>query len=283
MVKYIILILLFTINILWSENIKGLYDEFFKPGAESKGFVNSLIASDDGFITIFYNPANIGLMQNKIEFYFSQENHFLINEISHLTTGLIFNYYNLPALYAGLSWRKLNFVEAVGYEDNENILMATTGIKIHSLCFGVNWKYFYSSLNSIFIQSISRGYGIDTGINYSFKRIIFGVSILNLYANLNSDEKKIKYKSHFGIGAKYFFLKNLFIYATIYKSPVKYIFSTAFNYKLKYISFSTGISSKKEIGLGIYLLINKFFIKYGYSLQPDENINKNSISFLFQM
>jgi len=284
MVK-IILTLLILIENTYAGVYKSLYDEFLKPGAKSKGYSYALTASEMGLVSIFYNPANITFNNNRIGFYFSKENYYLINDISHLTAGISFKLYNEPTIYSAFSWRKFDFFDVVAYDDNENILMWTIGLKREYISIGINCKYFFSHLNSPEIQSDSDGYGFDVGFSFKFNRFLIGVSSFNLFAQMKYNDNYIeKLTPYYNLGINYNISKNLSLYLNGNRLFEENNINFAVGCKLtKSFSFSIGTSTKKIIGSGIYLTINKFSLNYGFLYSINESTDKSSISFSFDL
>ncbi|MBU1077649.1 MAG: hypothetical protein KKH98_10175 [Spirochaetes bacterium] len=282
MVKILIIILLLFQN-LCAENVRGLYDEFLKPGAESKGYMEALTASDLGLISVFYNPANIALSANEIDFYFSKENYYLIKDISHMTAGVGSKILEDPVIYAALSWRKFDYFDLLAYDDNENIITFSLGFKKSFLLLGANLKYYHSYLDSSDFHFVASGLGVDAGLSLRFKRFLFSISALNLTAELKyNDEKTVPLKGQYRTGINYEPYKNLLLYLDGSMMGGKNRLNFAADYKLlRALHFSAGVSSEQEAGAGIYFSLNKFIVKYGFSYSLSDSFNRNAITFTF--
>ncbi len=284
MVRIIIFILFFCLEGLNADNVRSLYDEFYKPGADAKGYVDSLTVSYIGVSSIFYNPANIAMMTSKIDILFSKENYYLVSEISHTTSGIIWHTFYNPDIFLGVSWRKLDFINFLAYDDNENIGMLTAGIHIQNIFIGVNNKIFVSNIESPDFSDKIYGYGLDAGCNYKIHKITVGISIMNLFNFLKySDEYNDKLGAHYSIGVNYILSDVSNIYLSFNNLYSEYTVNTAVDYKISNLKFSLGISSNLEIGSGIYFNIKGFSIKYGYAYFILENENKSSISFNYKI
>ncbi|MBN1897952.1 MAG: hypothetical protein JW827_04175 [Spirochaetes bacterium] len=282
MVKYIFLILLFASNLL-ADNTRSLYHEFLKPGAESRGYAYALTASDLGFISIFYNPANIVSSRNNVNIYFSKENFDYIEDISHLTVGVSFRMLEEPLVYSALSWRQFDLFDLVAYDDNENIVMYTVGTRIKFIDVGINAKYFISKLNSPDLKTDSSGFGFDAGISMTWESLLVSFSAQNIMARIDySDDYQDRLDIILNAGLRYRLFMDLALYFDAQKLGQDNMINAALAYDLSQtLQFSLGANSRQQIGAGIYFTISSFSIKYGFLYSSDESFQNNSLSFCF--
>ncbi|MDD5066725.1 MAG: hypothetical protein PHF84_06720 [bacterium] len=282
MVRRIIIFLLLA-GTAAASNMNSLYDEFLKPGAESKGYANALTASELGLISIFYNPANLALNEHKLDLYFCRENYYLINDISHLSVAAGARLWDDPVIYSALSWRKLDYFDLVAYDDNENIMMFSTGIRKSSFLFGFNFKYLISVIDSEAVRADYTGWGLDTGFSFLWKSWLASISSFNTTGRVRyPDGFKQDLTRSYQAGISFKGLKDIILYTGWNSILDQDIISLAGSYQLtENFCFSLSGSSRQEAGAGIYFSIRGFFLKYGYLYSLKDLLSHNSFTLSY--
>ncbi len=277
----ILIIFLICLNInLKADYITSIYNEFYRPGVESTATGGEAIFSDSGFTTIFYNPSHLSFVNKKFGFYFSRENFSLMEDISHITVGLFSRVINKPLFYTAISWRRINYLPASGYNDNENIFMLSLSVKYKNFYYGINNKLLLSYIDYPTVNSTPSGTAFDTGFSFIISRFLAGFSILNFYSILKYEDN---YKQHFPAVYKlfieYHFNKIRILLGFEKRRIIK--LGGGIKYKLKNFETYMGFNSSLMAGFGFGISIKNLKIKYGLSRKINENLMRSSFSLLF--
>lgn len=265
MVKKIIFFVLLASR-LGASTMTGLYDEFLKPGAESKGHAYALTASREGLLPLFYNPANLAFLKDSFHFYFSRENFSLVNDITHLCFSAGGRLSDSPPVAAALSWRKLDYFDAVAYDDNENILQATVAWKSSFLRLGASGKYYISQIRSPVLRVDHTGVGLDAGFSVEAGHFLFSFAALNLVARMKyPDGYAEDLESQVNCGLSFTGFENAVLYADASRLFDDNLLGLAASYALAgNIGFFAGVNSDRGVGAGLSFTVRGFSLKYGY-------------------
>ncbi|HMA99370.1 MAG TPA: hypothetical protein VKS21_00145, partial [Spirochaetota bacterium] len=180
-----IILTLLVFGIAQEQN--SLYDEFIKPGAESKAYGRALTAYNGNIIALFYNPANIAFLTEDIELYMAVQNSRYIKDIKNITLVAGSGLLRRHSLYTAVGWRQLNYNNAFDHQDNENIISLGSAYSFKKFAIGLTPKLFISRINSSQLKTTGKGFGLDIGLSFRYKKLLLGLSALNIISLIKFD------------------------------------------------------------------------------------------------
>lgn len=143
-------------------------------GARSAAMGGSFVAVLDDYQSVFFNPAGLGRVREKI-LHSEYRSLFGLGLLRYMSTGYV--HPGVGRGTVGLSWLRMDTIGDASYLDySENTLVFSYGTNVFSPFYvGVNGKYYraHSTIGG-------SGMGLDFGLGYQWRAVTLGAALQDL-------------------------------------------------------------------------------------------------------
>lgn len=245
--------------LLCSEN-RGAYDDSFSQTARIAGSGNSGSALPGDLSSVYLNPAGltgisrIHIMGDMYNLYQAGFNNTFI--------GLY-----CPFLYKGglgVAWQRINYEEALEFDDKEDIFYCILAKDLFGVGLGVTGKYFKEVINTDDVKVNTKDTDFDIGLRTEIYRFGIGLSLINIQP-LFKEHKSRTGMVNFGV--YYRFLYEIMILYDYKYTEAEHKMSFGIVYPvLEEFSIRSGWYMDFYYSLGFSYYIRDFRLDYAYAV-----------------
>jgi hypothetical protein len=205
--------------------------------------------------------------------------------IYHTLFGVCYRFEHIGVV--GIGWNSIDYTDAIGFDDRENVLRLSWAQGTNFFQFGSDIKYLYSNFESSDINGSAHGYGLDLGIllNFSDRRFNIGIVLKNAVSEiLYNTGTRERFNKELTAGISIRPQDRLLVSFDVKGiGKLNRCLAGVESYITENFVLRMGGDSKKNISAGIGFRIDRWEIDYAYNINSMKIGNTHYLAIVFSL